>query len=84
MKIIESMKLIHENNTLKNEIETLKETIKEGLYEQFFKDLNKLENYEKLKEDNKRLREKNKALKETLNEGRRNRSNKSKKCNARE
>ena len=53
-------------NTLKNEVETLKNAIKDDLYKEFINQLNKPEKIEKIKNENKRLKKQIKELKESL------------------
>lgn len=53
-------------NTLENENETLKETIKNELYKSFMNKLNEPLELDRIKKENKRLRKKVKILKEIL------------------
>lgn len=53
-------------NTLENENETLKETIKNELYKCFMNKLNEPLELDRIKKENKRLRNKVKILKEML------------------
>jgi DNA anti-recombination protein RmuC len=53
-------------NTLENENETLKETIKNELYKSFMNKLNEPLELDRIKKENKRLRNKVKTLKEIL------------------
>jgi DNA anti-recombination protein RmuC len=59
-------KLIKKINTLENENETLKETIKNELYKSFMNKLNEPLELDRIKKENKRLRNKVKTLKEIL------------------
>lgn len=56
-------------NTLENELETLKQTIKDELYKEFMKKLGETTEIDRLKKENKKLRIKNKELKEIIKEG---------------
>jgi len=51
-------------NTLKLEVETLKNSIKEELYKEFMKKLGEPLDNERLRKENKRLRQQVKSLKE--------------------
>ena len=53
-------------NTLENELETLKQTIKDELYKEFMKKLGETTEVDRLKKENKRLRIKIKDLKEII------------------
>lgn len=55
-------------NTLENELDTLKATVKDELYKTFMKKLNEPMELERYKADNKALRKKVKILKEMLKE----------------
>lgn len=55
---IKELKLQHQINTLENENETLKNIIKEELYQEFMEYVDIKEENEKLKETNKKLRSK--------------------------
>jgi hypothetical protein len=57
-------------NTLKLEVETLKNSIKEELYKEFMKKLGEPLENERLRKENKRLRQQVKSLKEIIKEGR--------------
>ena len=57
-------------NTLKLEVETLKNSIKEELYNEFMKKLGEPLKNERLRKENKRLRQQVKSLKEIIKEGR--------------
>ena len=59
-----------EINTLKLEVETLKNSIKEELYKEFMKKLGESADNERLRKENKRLRQQVKSLKEIIKEGR--------------
>ena len=65
-KVIEQRKKI---NTLENENETLKNTIKDELYKEFMKRLGEPLEVSRLKRENKRLRKKKKELQEIIREG---------------
>ena len=65
-KVIEQRKKI---NTLENENETLKNTIKDELYKEFMKRLGEPLEVSKLKRENKRLRKQKKELQEIIREG---------------
>jgi FtsZ-binding cell division protein ZapB len=58
-----------EINTLKLEVETLKNSIKEELYKEFMKKLGEPADNERLRKENKRLRQQVKSLKEVIKEG---------------
>lgn len=58
-----------EINTLKLEVETLKNSIKEELYKEFMKKLGESADNERLRKENKRLRQQVKSLKEIIKEG---------------
>lgn len=64
------LKQWREINTLKLEVETLKNSIKEELYKEFMKKLGEPADNERLRKENKRLRQQVKSLKETIKEGR--------------
>lgn len=64
------LKQWREINTLKLEVETLKNSIKEELYKEFMKKLGEPEDNERLRKENKRLRQQVKSLKEIIKEGR--------------
>lgn len=69
MKLFDIAKLKRKINTLENENEALKETIKNDLYAKF---MNKLDNeidLDRLKKENKKLRAKVKSLKDIIKEG---------------
>lgn len=53
-------------NTLENEIDTLKNIIKDNLYKEFMAKLSEPMEIQRLKRENKRLRKQNKTLKELL------------------
>ena len=53
-------------NTLENENETLKNTIKDELYKEFMKKLGETAENDRLKKENKKLRIKIKELKEII------------------
>ena len=55
-------------NFLENENETLKDIIKNELYEKFISSINDTTERDRLKKENKRLREKIKALKDIIKE----------------
>jgi hypothetical protein len=59
-----------EINTLKLEVETLKNSIKEELYKEFMKKLGESADNERLCKENKMLRQQVKSLKEIIKEGR--------------
>ena len=65
-KIIEQRKKI---NTLENENETLRNTIKDELYKEFMKRLGEPLEVSRLKRENKRLRKQKKELQEIIREG---------------
>ena len=65
-KVIEQRKKI---NTLENENETLRNTIKDELYKEFMKRLGEPLEVSKLKRENKRLRKQKKELQEIIREG---------------
>lgn len=65
-KVIEQRKKI---NTLENENETLKNTIKDELYKEFMKRLGEPLEVSRLKRENKRLRKQKKELQEIIREG---------------
>lgn len=65
-KVIEQRKKI---NTLENENETLKNTIKDELYKEFMKRLGEPLEISRLKRENKRLRKQKKELQEIIREG---------------
>ena len=56
-------------NTLENENETLKNTIKDELYKEFMKRLGEPLEVSRLKRENKRLRKQKKELQEIIREG---------------
>ena len=56
-------------NTLENENETLKNTIKDELYKEFMKKLGEPLEVSRLKRENKRLRKQKKELQEIIREG---------------
>lgn len=58
-----------EINTLKLEVETLKNSIKEELYNEFMKKLGEPADNDRLYKENKRLRQQVKSLKEIIKEG---------------
>ena len=64
------LKQMREINTLKLEVETLKNSIKEELYKEFMKKLGEPADNERLRKENKRLRQQIKSLKEIIKEGR--------------
>lgn len=64
------LKQWREINTLKLEVETLKNSIKEELYKEFMKKLGEPADNERLRKENKRLRQQIKSLKEIIKEGR--------------
>lgn len=57
-----------ENNTLKNEVSSLKKIIKDDLYKGFLNQLSEKEKINSLEQTNKRLRKNNKDLKERIKE----------------
>ena len=65
-KVIEQRKKI---NTLENENETLKNTIKDELYKEFMKRLGEPLEVSRLKRENKRLRKQQIELQEIIREG---------------
>ena len=65
-KVIEQRKKI---NTLENENETLKNTIKDELYKEFMKRLGEPLEVSRLRRENKRLRKQKKELQEIIREG---------------
>ena len=65
-KVIDQRKKI---NTLENENETLKNTIKDELYKEFMKRLGEPLELSRLKRENKRLRKQKKELQEIIREG---------------
>ena len=65
-KVIEQRKKI---NTLENENETLRNTIKDELYKEFMKKLGEPLEVSRLKRENKRLRKQKKELQEIIREG---------------
>lgn len=68
MIIIDKIKLNLKINTLQNEIDTLRETIKEDLLSKFMSKLNDEAELNRLRNENKRLRAKVKSLKEIIKE----------------
>lgn len=56
-------------NTLENENETLKSTIKDKLYKEFMNKLGEPMEIARIKKENQKLRKKNKQLKELIKEG---------------
>lgn len=56
-------------NTLENENETLKNTIKEELYKEFMKKLGEPLEITRLRKENKKLRKQKKELQEIIREG---------------
>ena len=56
-------------NTLKLEVETLKNSMKDELYKEFMKKLGEPMEAERLRKENKMLRQKIKVLKEMIKEG---------------
>ena len=65
-KVIDQRKKI---NTLENENETLRNTIKDELYKEFMKKLGEPLELSRLKRENKRLRKQKKELQEIIREG---------------
>lgn len=65
-KVIDQRKKI---NTLENENETLRNTIKDELYKEFMKRLGEPLEVSRLKRENKRLRKQKKELQEIIREG---------------
>lgn len=65
-KVIEQRKKI---NTLENENETLRNTIKDELYKEFMKRLGEPLEVSRLRRENKRLRKQKKELQEIIREG---------------
>ena len=65
-KVIEQRKKI---NTLENENETLRNTIKDEQYKEFMKRLGEPLEVSRLKRENKRLRKQKKELQEIIREG---------------
>lgn len=59
-----------EINTLKLEVETLKNSIKEEIYNEFMKKLDESEDNERLRKENKRLRQQVKSLKDIIKQRR--------------
>ncbi len=66
MKMMKNYK--KENNTLKNEVSSLKKIIKDDLYKGFLNQLSEKEKINSLEQANKRLRKNNKDLKERIKE----------------
>lgn len=66
MKIFDVVKLNKRINTLKNQIETLENSIKDELYKEFIKKLGETAENDRLKKENKKLRAKIKDLKEII------------------
>lgn len=66
------LKLLHRINTLENQIDVLKNTIKDELYKEFMKKLSEPIENERLRKENKRLRLQIKSMKEENNNGQRN------------
>ena len=65
-------KIIAQNrkiNTLENENETLKNTIKDELYKEFMKKLGEPLEIARLRKENKKLRKQKKELQEIIREG---------------
>ena len=65
-KVIEQRKKI---NTLENENETLRNTIKDELYKEFMKRIGETLELSRLKREKKRLRKQKKELQEIIREG---------------
>ena len=57
-------------NTLKLEVETLKNSMKEEIYKEFIKKLGEPVEAERLRKENKRLRQQVKSRKEIIKDGR--------------
>lgn len=68
MLIIDKIKLNLKINALENEIEVLKQSIKDDLFNKFMSKLNDEVELNRLRNENKRLRAKVKSLKEIIKE----------------
>ena len=68
MFILDTIKLNKKINTLENEIESLRDIIKNELYKEFIGKIKDYDELQILKKENKKLRSKNKYLKELLKE----------------
>lgn len=68
MLIIDKIKLNLKINALENEIEVLKQSIKDDLFNKFMSKLNDEIELNRLRNENKRLRAKVKSLKEIIKE----------------
>lgn len=68
MLIIDRIKLNLKINALENEIEVLKQSIKDDLFNKFMSKLNDEVELNRLRNENKRLRSKVKSLKEIIKE----------------
>ena len=66
MKIFDVIKLNKKINTLENQVETLENSIKDKLYKEFMKKLDKTAENDRIKKENKKLRAKIKDLKEII------------------
>ena len=66
MKIFDVVKLNKKINTLENQVETLKNSIKDELYKECMKKLGETTENDRLKKENKKLRAKIKDLKEII------------------
>ena len=69
MKLFDIAKLNRRINTIENENETLKKTIKNDLYTKFMNKLDNEVDLDRLKKENKKLRAKFKSLKDIIKEG---------------
>lgn len=68
MLIMDKVKLNLKINALENEIEVLKQSIKDDLFNKFMSKLNDEVELNRLRNENKRLRAKVKSLKEIIKE----------------
>ena len=69
MKLFDYWKLLRKYNTLENDYETLKNAVKDELFDKFMAKLGEPMELARLREENKNLRIKNKKYKEELNNG---------------